>query len=29
MQGYGEGKENVGCPLFLGKVIKNWYEGYD
>jgi len=20
---------NVGCPLFLGKVIKNWYKDYD
>lgn len=29
MPGYGGTNENVGCPLFLGKVVKNWYEDQD
>lgn len=29
MARYSDGQESVGCPLFLGKLIKNWYKDYD
>ena len=29
MTGAKTRKDNVGCPIFLGKVVKNWYKDYD